>query len=55
VDGLVTRIKATVEGECPVVATGGLADLMEEAAVTINVVEPDLTLIGLAEIYRLNP
>ncbi|HEY7564092.1 MAG TPA: type III pantothenate kinase, partial [Acidimicrobiia bacterium] len=54
VDGLVDRIKEAVGEDCPVVATGGLAELMVGVARTINVVEPDLTLIGLAEIYRLN-
>lgn len=54
VDGLVKRIMETLGTSCSVVATGGLAEIMAEAASTITIVEPDLTLIGLAEIFRLN-
>lgn len=54
VDGLVTRILETLGSACPVVATGGLAETMVEAARTITLVEPDLTLIGLAEIFARN-
>ena len=54
VDGLVTRILETLGKECPVVATGGLADIMAKAARTITVVEQDLTLIGLSEIFARN-
>jgi type III pantothenate kinase len=54
VDGLVSRIMDTLEAPCPVVATGGLADTIVEATHTITLVEPDLTLIGLAEIFERN-
>jgi type III pantothenate kinase len=54
VDGLVTRIAGSVTGPCPVVATGGLAETVVRHTSTVTNIEPDLTLIGLAEIYRLN-
>ena len=37
-----------------VVATGGLAPLFSDVTEIIDVVEPDLTLIGLIEISRRN-
>ncbi|MGH8928408.1 MAG: type III pantothenate kinase [Acidimicrobiia bacterium] len=54
VDGLVGRIMATLGEGCPVVATGGLAEVMTPFTTTVTVVEPDLTLLGLAEIYARN-
>lgn len=54
VDGLVTRIAGTLPGPCPVVATGGLAQTVVSHTSTVTNIEPDLTLIGLAEIFRLN-
>ena len=47
VDGLVTRMRAEMEGAPRVVATGGLVGLMEGLARTIDVVNPHLTLEGL--------
>ena len=47
VDGIVTRMKKELGGEPMVIATGGLAPLMEKVAETIEVVEPNLTLEGL--------
>lgn len=37
-----------------VIATGGLASLFTDATCAIDQAEPDLTLRGLAEVYRLN-
>ena len=54
VDGLVGRIMGTLEGSCPVVATGGLAAAMIAFTTTVTALEPDLTLIGLAEVYARN-
>jgi type III pantothenate kinase len=53
VDGLCRRI-AKVLGECAVVATGGLADLIAPYAETVDHVEPWLTLHGLRIIYGRN-
>jgi len=53
VDGLCRRI-SVVLGECAVVATGGLADLIAPYAETVDHVEPWLTLHGLRIIYHRN-
>ncbi len=47
VDGMVNRISAEMKTPPKVIATGGLAPLMQNVANTIEAVEPDLTLIGL--------
>lgn len=47
VDGMVQRIRDEMEFPCKVVATGGLAPLIQHAANTIEAVEPNLTLEGL--------
>jgi type III pantothenate kinase len=54
VDGLVNQIRATVEGECPSVATGGLAEVVVAHTKSVDSIEPDLTLVGLSEIYARN-
>ena len=54
VDGLVTRIRATIEERCPAVATGGLAPVVIGHSTAVDSIEPDLTLVGLAEIFALN-
>jgi type III pantothenate kinase len=54
VDGLVGRIMEAAGVSCPVVATGGLADILIRFTTSITAVEQDLTLIGLAEVYRRN-
>ncbi|MBW1740487.1 MAG: type III pantothenate kinase [Deltaproteobacteria bacterium] len=51
VDGIVRRIKQEMTSDPKVIATGGLAKLMAEAAETIEAVEPHLTLEGLRIIY----
>ena len=47
VDGMVQRMKKEMKGDPKVIATGGLAVLMQEVAEAIEVVEPNLTLEGL--------
>jgi type III pantothenate kinase len=47
VDGLVARMRAEMEGNPRVVATGGLVGLMDGLARAIDVVNPHLTLEGL--------
>jgi type III pantothenate kinase len=54
VDGLVGRILATLDAPCPVVATGGLAEVLKEHTRTITHLEVDLTLLGLAVVYERN-
>lgn len=47
VDGTVQRIRAEMGGQPRVIATGGLAPLMQGVSETIEAVEPNLTLEGL--------
>jgi type III pantothenate kinase len=54
VDGIVGRIRAELGAEAPVVATGGLADLVAPHSATISRVDPFLTLEGLRLIWTLN-
>jgi len=54
VEGLVERMRAELGGQARVVATGGLAELVTAETDVIEVVEPDLTLIGLRLIYQMN-
>lgn len=55
IDGLVRRIKAEWPGaEVPlVIGTGGMAPQFATLCETLDVIEPDLTLIGLAMAYAL--
>ena len=53
VDGLVDRFIAEL-GECEVVSTGGLADLISSHARTVQHYEPWLTLYGLRIIFERN-
>jgi type III pantothenate kinase len=52
VDGLVGRMRAEMEGDPLVVATGGLVGLMDQVARSIQVVNPYLNLEGLRLIYE---
>ncbi len=54
IEGTIQRIRAEFGKPMKVVATGGLAPLFTDASAAIEHAEPDLTLRGLAEIYRLN-
>lgn len=54
VDGLVKRAWDELGEECPVVATGGLAERMAPLCETIGHVDSDLTLKGLMLIYQRN-
>lgn len=47
VDGMVSRMKREMGSDPMVIATGGLAPLMQHVAVSIQAVEPELTLVGL--------
>ena len=54
VKGMVVRFDKELGGGAKVVATGGLAALIEQEANVFDEVNPDLTLAGLRIIYELN-
>jgi type III pantothenate kinase len=54
VDGIVAAIRGELEAEAPVVATGGLAELVAPHSSTISSVDPNLTLEGLRLVWGLN-
>ena len=51
IEGLVARIKAEVGRPAKVIATGGLATLFDDHTDVFDVIEPDLTIQGLAIMY----
>jgi type III pantothenate kinase len=54
VEYLVKRIKAEMEGDPLVIATGGLASVIVPETTVVDVVDPDLTLHGLRFLHELN-
>ena len=54
IDGLVRRILAELGGDATVIATGGLAQVVIAESETLQVHEPDLTLVGLRLVYERN-
>lgn len=54
VEGIVARMRQELGEGTRVITTGGLADLVARETKIIDVVEPDLTLIGLRLIHELN-
>ncbi len=54
VEGIVARIQQELEEKAKVVATGGYAELIAKETKAIDIVNPDITLIGLRLIYQLN-
>jgi type III pantothenate kinase len=54
IEGIVVRIQQEMGGKAKVVATGGYAELLARETPVIEVVNPDLTLIGLRLIYEMN-
>jgi type III pantothenate kinase len=54
VDGIVHRVRAELGDTAPVVATGGLAELIAPHAETISSVDPLLTLEGLRLVWNRN-
>ena len=54
VEGLVARIRRELGEKATVVATGGYADIIAPETSVIDTVNPDITLIGLRQIYLAN-
>jgi type III pantothenate kinase len=54
VEGVVKRMRAELGGKARVVATGGLAPLIAAETDMIEIVEPNLTLMGLRLIHEMN-
>jgi type III pantothenate kinase len=55
VDAIVERIRAELGAtDAPVIATGGLADLIAPHSTTITAVDPELTLHGLRIVWQRN-
>lgn len=54
IEGIVNRIKKELGGKTKVVATGGYSKLLAQETSAIDVVNPDLTLVGLRLIYQMN-
>ena len=54
VEAMVRRFKAEMEGDTKVVATGGLAPLIQSETSIFDAVNQELTLIGLRMVYEIN-
>ena len=54
VEGVIKRMRAELGGKARVVATGGLAQQIAAETDMIEIVEPNLTLLGLRLIYEMN-
>ncbi len=52
IEGLISRMKAEIGKPVSVIATGGLAVLFQQHQHLFDRVEADLTLLGLAHLYR---
>jgi len=52
IEGLVARMKAEIARPVTVIATGGLATLFERHTDVFDVIEPDLTIQGLAMMWE---
>ena len=54
IEGMITRMQQELAEKAKVVATGGLAELLARETAVIDVVNRNLTLIGLRLIYLMN-
>ena len=51
---VVSRMKKEMSGDPRVVATGGMAALIAPECDVINIVQPNLALLGLKEMFELS-
>jgi len=54
IEGMIRRIEQELGGKAKVIATGGQSHLLAQEIPAIEVVNPDLTLVGLRLIYEMN-
>ena len=54
IEGLISRIQAELDEKAKVVAAGGFAEMLAQATKVIEIVNTDLTLVGLRLIYNMN-
>ncbi|MEK7281215.1 MAG: type III pantothenate kinase, partial [Chloroflexota bacterium] len=54
IEGIVARIKEELGGKAKTIATGGFAPLIAKHTQVIDIVDSDLTLVGLRLIYEMN-
>jgi len=54
IEGMVARIQRELGEKAKVIATGGYAELIAKETSTIDIVNPNLTLLGLRLIYLMN-
>lgn len=54
VEGIVSRMRVEMGGNARIIATGGFGELISKETPVIEVVNQDLTLVGLRLIYDLN-
>jgi len=54
IEGMITRIQQELGEKARVVATGGWSTIIAKETKVFDVVNPDLTLIGLRLIYLMN-
>jgi type III pantothenate kinase len=54
IEGIVARMRKELEGKVKIIATGGLADVIAKETDVIDVLDPDLTLVGLRLVHELN-
>lgn len=53
-DGMIERIEKELGISAKVIATGGFAELIRNASTRINIIEPNLTLLGLRLLWEKN-
>jgi type III pantothenate kinase len=54
IEGMLKRISEEIGAQPTVIGTGGLVPLIADGTTSIHHVDPDLTLLGLVDIYRRN-